>query len=57
MKILLVVLPSTLKLLQKSDRSTENGITFPDPVENPGAFPVTIGITVFLMSSIIFISF
>ena len=24
---------STLKLLQKTDRSTENGITFPDPVK------------------------
>ena len=57
MKILIVVLLSTLKLLQKSERSTENGITFPDPVKNPTAFPVTIGITVLLMSSIALISF
>ena len=42
----------------KSDTSTENGITFPDPVKNPKAFPVTINITVFsLMSSITLISF
>ena len=52
MKILIVVLFSTLKLLQKSDRSTENRITFPDPVKNPSDFPVTIGITILLMSSI-----
>ena len=55
--ILIVVLLCTLRLLQKSDRSTENGITFPDPVKNPSAFPVTIGITVLLMSSITLISF
>ena len=48
MLIFIVVLLSTLKLLQKSDRSTENGITFPDPVKNPRALPVTINITVFL---------
>ena len=47
-----MVLLSILKLLQTSNRSTENGITFPDLVENPGAFPVTINITVSLMSSI-----
>ena len=41
----------------KSERSTENGITFPDPVKNPSAFPVTIGIIVLLMSSITLISF
>ena len=52
-----MILLSTLKLLQKSDRSTENGITFPDPVENPSAFPATINITVLLMSSIALISF
>ena len=57
MKILIVVLLSTLKLLQKLDRSTENGITFPDPVNNPIAFPVTIGITVLLMGSTTLISF
>ena len=57
MKILIVLLLSTPKLLQKSDRSTENGITFPDPVKNPSAFPVTIGITVLLMTSITLVSF
>ena len=41
----------------KSDRSTENGITFPDPVKNPSAFPVTIVITVLLMSRITLLSF
>ena len=56
-KVLIVVLLSTLNLLQKSDRSTENGITFPDPVKNPSTFPVTIGITVLLMSSKTLISF
>ena len=57
MKILIVVLLSTLKHLQKSDRSTENGIIFPDPGKNPSAFQVTIGITVLLMSSRTLISF
>ena len=57
MKILIVLLLSTPKLLQKSDRSTENGITFPDPVKNPSAFPVKIGIVVLLMSSITLTSF
>ena len=57
MKILIVVLLSTPQVLQKSDRSTENGITFPDPVRNPSAFPVTIGVTVLLISSITVISF
>ena len=47
MKILIVVLLSTLILILKSDRSTENGIIFPEPVKNPSAVPVTIGITVF----------
>ena len=46
-----------LELLQKSDRSTENGITFPDPVINPSAFTVTINKTVSLMRSITLISF
>ena len=32
MKILIVVLLFTLKLLQKTERSAENGITIPDPV-------------------------
>ena len=57
MKILIVVLLSTLKLLQKFDRSTETGIAFPDPLKNPSAFPVTTNITVLLMSSITLISF
>ena len=41
----------------KSDRSSENGIKFPDLVENPNAFPATINIPVLLMSSIALISF
>ena len=57
MKILIVVLLSTMKPLQNIERSTENGITFPYPVKNPSAFPVTIGITVLLMSSITLICF
>ena len=57
MQILIVVLRSSLKLRQKSDRLTENGITFPDPVKNPNAFPATINILVLLMSSIALISF
>ena len=57
MEILIVVLLSTLKLLRKSERASENGITFPDPMKNPVAFPVTISITVLLMSSITVISF
>ena len=52
MKILIVLLLSTPKLLQNSNRSTENGITIPDPVKNPSALPVTIGISVLLMGSI-----
>ena len=44
-----MALRSSLKLLHKSDRSTENGITFPDPVKNPNAFPATINIPVLLM--------
>ena len=56
MKILIVVLLSTMKLLQKSDRSTENGITFPDPVKNPSEIPVTISITVLFMGSLALIS-
>ena len=57
MKIWIVLLLSTLELLQKSDRSFENGITFPNPVENPSVFPVTINITVLLMRSKTLISF
>ena len=45
MMILIVLLLSTLKLPQKTDRSTEKGSTIPDPVKNPRAFPVTINIT------------
>ena len=56
-KILIVVLVSTVDFLQKSDRSTENGIKLPDPVKNPSAFPATINLTVLLMSSIALISF
>ena len=57
MYILIVVLRSSLKLLQKSDRSTENGITIPDPIKNLNAFPVTINIPILLMRSIALISF
>ena len=57
MKNLIVELLSTLKLLQKSERSTENGIKFPDLVKNQSAFPVTIGITVLMISSITLNSF
>ena len=35
----------------KTSRSTENGITYPDPVKNPNAFPATINVPVLLMSS------
>ena len=45
------------KLLQKSVRSTENGITFPDPVKNSSTFPATINISVLLINSIPLISF
>ena len=48
---------STLKRLQKSDRSTENRITFQDPVKNPSAFTTTINITVLLVSGIALRSF
>ena len=47
----------SLKILQNLDRSTENGITFPDPVKNPRALPATINMSVLLMSSIALISF
>ena len=57
MKIWIVLLLSNMKLLKKSDRSFENGITFPNPVKNPSAFPVTTNITVLLMRSITLISF
>ena len=57
LRIWIVVLLSTLKLLQKSDRSTENGITLSDPKKNPNAFPVTINITVLLMRGITLMSF
>ena len=52
-----MVLLSTLKLLQKIDRSSENGVTFLDLVKKPSAFPVTTGVTVLLMSGITLISF
>ena len=54
---MIVVLLFCLKLLQKSDRSTGNGIKFPDPVKNTSAFPATINISILLMSSIAPISF
>ena len=57
MLILIVELLSTLKLPQKTDRSTVNGITFPDPVKNPSAFPATIKLTLLLISSIPLITF
>ena len=57
MLILIVVSISSLNLLQNSNRSTENGITFPDPVRNPTAFPATINIPALLMSSIALIFF
>ena len=57
MKTLIVILLSTLKLLQKSGKSIENGIIFPDPVKNPIAFPVTINIPVLLKNSITLVSF
>ena len=50
--VLIVVLLSCLKLLQKLGRSTENGITFPDPVKNPSAFPARINMSVLSMSSV-----
>ena len=53
----ITLLLSTLKFPQKSNRSTENGITFPHPMKMPCAFLVTIGITVLLMSSITLIFF
>ena len=40
----------------KSDKSTENGIIFPDLVKNPSAFPATINTTVLLMNCIPLIS-
>ena len=46
----------SLKIQQNLDRSTENRITFPDPVKNPNAFPATINISVLLMSCIALIS-
>ena len=57
MKILIVVLLSTLELLQKQNRLTENVITFPVPLKTPSSFPVTFGIAVSSMSSITLISF
>ena len=50
---------STLKLLQESERSAENGNTFPDPVKIPSASPAqaTINETVFSIKSTPLISF
>ena len=55
--ILIVVLIYNLKLVQKSDRSSENRNTFRDPVKNSSAFAATIKLTVPLMSSIALISY
>ena len=52
-----LVVFSTLELLQKTNRSTKKGFTFPDPVKNPSAFSATINIIVFLLSSIPLLSF
>ena len=41
---------------QKLVRSIEKGVTSPDPVKNPSAFPATINITVLLMNSIALLS-
>ena len=40
----------------KTERSTENGITFPELLKNQNAFAVTIGINFLLMSSITLMS-
>ena len=52
MHILIVVLLSILKLLQKSDRSTENGIIFTRSCEKLKCIPTNDKETVSLMSSI-----
>ena len=46
----------SLKIQQNLDRSTENRLTFPDPVKNTNAFTATINISVLLMSCIDLIS-
>ena len=55
--ILILVLLSTLKLLRKSSRSSENGKTFSDTLKHPTASQITINIIVLLMRSITLISF
>ena len=55
--ILIVLLPSTLKLGQTSDISTDNIKTIPEPVKNPGAFQLRINVTVLLMNSLPLTSF
>ena len=55
--ILFIVILSTFKFQEKSNRSTDNGITFPDLVKNSSASPATINITVLLISSLPVISF
>ena len=42
---------------KKRGRSTENGITFPDPVKNRKAFPARINTLVLLISSKALLSF
>ena len=46
----------SLKIRQNLDRSTENRLTFSDPVKNPNAFTAAINISVLLMSCIDLIS-
>ena len=57
MYTLVAVLLSTLKLLQTSKGSTENGKTLPDPVKKPSASQMKIPITVLLLISETLITF
>ena len=57
MYILVAVLLFTLKLLQTSKGSTENGKTLPDPVKKPSASQMKIPITVLLLISKTLITF
>ena len=45
------------KLLQKSDKPTDTGWKFPNPVKNANAMQVSINLTVLLTRSILLISF
>ena len=42
---------------KKIDRPTENGSTFPDPVKNLSALPITISLAALLIISIFLLSF